>query len=414
MKNGFLKKYFKGIVAKKLSAVETMPRKSNQHEFNAYRGMRTLFGDDDRKFKTMFMYLDDDETITAEDYLTWYDARRNHPTRTEYRLYYPSTQVSKLASEGDTLFICVKQDNTILCVVSKKDSTITNQLYWLFDIDQRDTDRFVENSELNTDGNQLEHTVKTILNQIGIEYEYSYDYDDEYHIRCLIMKFGMKFPKTSIFSEYARSLVPYAEPQTEPDKTLMRWYDQEEKLFYLMEQQIIEEKLKQGFYTDGKVDTDDFIKFSLSVQNRRKARAGLSLENHVSAIFNANGIRYSHTPMTENRSRPDFLLPDINVYHDIDYPSDKLTVLGSKSTCKDRWRQVLAEADRIKRKHLITLEAAISTYQTDEMIRKNLQLIVPKSIHSTYTINQQKWLFTIKDFIKEVREKQNFYENFIK
>ena len=37
-----------------------------------------------------------------------------------------------------------------------------------------------------------------------------------------------------------------------------------------------------------------------------------------------------------------------------------------KSTCKDRWRQVLSEADRIPNKHLFTLEAAISENQTSK------------------------------------------------
>ena len=406
MKNGFLKKYFKGIVAKKLSDVEVTPRKSNQHEFNARKGMRSLFGNDDRKFKTTFMYLNDEDKIVTEDYLTWYDARRNHPTRTEYRLYYPSNQVSNLASSGDSLFVCVKQDDTVLCVITQSGATITAQLYWLFDIDSKQADCFIENSELSTDGNQLEYTVKTILNQIGIEYKYQ---DDDYLLNRLMLKFGMSFPKTDIFSEYARSLVPDVSPQEDPDRALIKWYEQEEKLFFLMEQQLIKEKLKQGFCFNNEVNVDDFIKFSLSVQNRRKSRAGLSFENHISALLDANHITYSHTPVTENRSRPDYVFPNIECYHNPKNIENFLTVLGAKSTCKDRWRQVLAEADRVKRKHLITLEAAISEYQTDEMNNKFLQLVVPKQIHKTYTDRQRKQLYTVADFIKEVKYKQNFY-----
>ena len=58
-------------------------------------------------------------------------------------------------------------------------------------------------------------------------------------------------------------------------------------------------------------------------------------------------------------------------------------MLGSKTTAKDRWRQVLEEADRIKRKHLITLEGAISENQTKEIRSRTLQLVVPKEIPST-------------------------------
>lgn len=81
-------------------------------------------------------------------------------------------------------------------------------------------------------------------------------------------------------------------------------------------------------------------------------------------------------------------------------------MLGAKSTCKDRWRQVLAEANRIPNKHLITLEAAISTNQTDEMQANSLHLVLPRSLHSTYTEAQQTWLMDLANFVSIVRERQ--------
>lgn len=82
-------------------------------------------------------------------------------------------------------------------------------------------------------------------------------------------------------------------------------------------------------------------------------------------------------------------------------------MLGVKSTCKDRWRQVLTEADRIEHKHLLTLEAAISTNQTDEMQAKNLQLVLPRSLHGTYTETQQSWLMDVSSFIALVRQRKS-------
>ena len=81
-------------------------------------------------------------------------------------------------------------------------------------------------------------------------------------------------------------------------------------------------------------------------------------------------------------------------------------MLGAKSTCKDRWRQVLAEADRIANKHLLTLEAAISTHQTDEMMSKNLQLVIPRAIHKTYTPAQQAWLMDVISFMHLLKIRQ--------
>jgi len=413
LKSGYLKQYFKGIIAKKLSAVETTPKTSNQHEFNATVHMKEVFGLDDRKFQTDFIYIDDDKSFGASDYLTWYDARRNHPTRTEYRLYYPSTEVSNAAANGDSLFICVKQDETILCIVSQKDASITSQLYWLFDIDPNESGKFTQNTELKTDSGQLEFVARTILNQIGIEYV---EADDDDLLSLILDKFGGIFPKTDVFSAFSRSLVKEVDPIDDPDYTLIKWFDMEEKLFYLLEQYTIRNRLKDGFVIGDDVDVDGFVRFSLSVQNRRKSRAGLSLENHISALLDANGIEYSHTPVTENRSKPDFLFPNIVDYRNNNFPIEHLTMLGAKSTCKDRWRQVLAEADKIKRKHLLTLEPAISEFQTDEMIDKHLQLVIPRSIHKTYSEKQRAWLYSVDDFLNEVRQKQRLtvYANMLK
>ena len=81
-------------------------------------------------------------------------------------------------------------------------------------------------------------------------------------------------------------------------------------------------------------------------------------------------------------------------------------MLGAKSTCKDRWRQVLAEAEKISRKHLLTLEPGISEPQTHQMEASSLQLVVPQPVQGSYTDAQQGWLWSVADFIGEVRAKQ--------
>jgi hypothetical protein len=81
-------------------------------------------------------------------------------------------------------------------------------------------------------------------------------------------------------------------------------------------------------------------------------------------------------------------------------------MLGVKTSCKDRWRQVLAEADRIEQKHLATLEPGISQEQTAEMASKNLCLVLPESLHSSYQKQQLKGIINLKQFIELVRQKQ--------
>ena len=81
-------------------------------------------------------------------------------------------------------------------------------------------------------------------------------------------------------------------------------------------------------------------------------------------------------------------------------------MLGAKTSCKDRWRQVTKEAELIQLKHLVTLEPGISRDQTEEMKRNNIQLVVPTKIQDSYTSEQKKWLNTLSDFIKLVNTRQ--------
>jgi len=81
-------------------------------------------------------------------------------------------------------------------------------------------------------------------------------------------------------------------------------------------------------------------------------------------------------------------------------------MLGVKTTCKDRWRQVLTEAERIRLKHLLTLEPGISENQTAEMQSNKLQLVLPTRLHETYRPKQREWLMNLDSFIQLVKERQ--------
>ena len=409
METGYLNQFFIAVAVKRLSQVEAAPEVSHQHEYNGVALLRGMFGTECEKkvIPTQFLYLSDEEdAIEAVGELTWYDARFHHPTRTEWRLYYPTNDVTTSARAGDSLFICLRNDGQVLEIVTKKDSLIENQLFWLFGIRPEEQDgKFKTNMDLSQSASEkTSFAARIILYKIGVEAETeTEDFTD-----LLLRKYGDHFPTARDFSEFARSTIKDVDPIEDPDDTLLRWYDRETTLFKCMERLIIQERLKEGFSGDDGVDVDSFIQFSLSVNNRRKARAGFALENHLEELFRTHHIIYSHTPVTENKSRPDFIFPSIELYRDMNYPAEQLTMLGAKTTAKDRWRQVLEEADRITHKHLITLEGAISENQTNEMISRNLQLVVPHEIQGSFTSAQQTWLYSVKDFLDLVSERQAF------
>ncbi|WP_321391399.1 type II restriction endonuclease [uncultured Desulfuromusa sp.] len=398
MNKGSLSEYFEGVAAKHLSAVEAYPETSNQHEFNGVTALRNLFGADRFTTKTDFIYLGDDISTTerSEGFLTWYDARDKHPTRTEYRLYFSSNTVTDLASEDDLILFCKQHSGDLLVMVAKAGSTAENQLLWLFDLPfLGDKTLFKEVGD-----SKVGFVERTILEHLGIE---SIDTDDQY-LELMLERYKGSFPKTRVFSMLARETCEKVDPVEAPDATLIQWLDHEEKLFRSLERHIVEQRLKNGFD-----DVESFISFSLSVHNRRKSRAGHSLENHLEQIFVDNKLLFERGVKTENRSKPDFLFPGQRAYHTDDFPRMLLTMLGVKTSCKDRWRQVLAEANKIPQKHLLTLEPGISNNQTEEMQSQSLQLVVPDIIFSSYGAEQKAWLLNVQDFILCVKEKQIEY-----
>jgi len=121
-----LKKHIKSIAYKKLSDVEIRNSSSNQHEFNGIDSFIKLLGKTSNKvvFETRFLYLSDnlDNVSIIDASMTWYDARANHLTRTEYRLYYPDATISRLAAPGDLLVIAKLLDNKLLAIIASKKS----------------------------------------------------------------------------------------------------------------------------------------------------------------------------------------------------------------------------------------------------------------------------------------------------
>lgn len=407
VKPGYLSQYFKGAAAKRLSAVEIDAVRSNQHELNGDRNLRDLLGEcgDKVSFETSFVYLNDTdpEPVIDKGFMTWYDARQKARLergvdRRECRLYFPDTQVTACGNAGDTLILARLQDGSLLAVLAEGGSTVERQLQWLFGFKDLLHPGFSVRAELESDQVKIEFAARVILEQIGVVVEE----EDPNYLDALIERFGTSFPPTREFSSFARETLKDMSPKDDPDIALLCWMDREEVLFRTLEKHLIGERLQKGF--SGEVD--DFIRFSLSVQNRRKARMGAALENHLEEILKTCGLRYARAAATENRSKPDFLFPGAAEYQNRAYPTDRLTMLGVKSTCKDRWRQVLAEAARIPRKHLLTLEPGISENQTEEMRANQLQLVLPRGLHPTFTPSQRRWLVTLSSFITLVNERQ--------
>ena len=398
---------FEGAAAKYLSAVDADPARSNQHEigglpsvgFKSYLGTP---GKSDRyHFPALMADIKDEEDVElCQDMVTWYDARWRNPKRPpEYRLYYKSNPVTDLIQPTDFLLVAKKRDGSLLLLFSPASSSVEFQLRHLFGlsgVDQNFTSASMPSQTLIL-------PIKMLLEDLGVR---AFDESEAQNdLDMLLARFPEKFPKTAEFSAVARDVADF-DCIADPDNALIGWMEREEALFRAYERHVVSERLRSGFGAEGD-DVDEFIAFSLSVQNRRKSRVGHAFENHLGFVFQQNRLPFEKgggVRVTENKAKPDFLFPDFGAYHDPEYPKEKIFLLGAKTTCKDRWRQVLSEGDLLDRKFLATLEAGISSFQTDEMIAKNLQLVIPAAIHGSFSEAQKRWLYTMADFIKEVRK----------
>lgn len=232
----------------------------------------------------------------------------------------------------------------------------------------------------------------------------------EQRLLALINDFVVRhadFPDTRIMAKGARDCFNMANKivaknvMAEPDNVLLGWLDTEYTLFKYMEEKVYSNILAQPFSS-----IDTFVAMANEVLNRRKSRAGKSLEHHLADIFTHNNLIFEEQVVTEENKKPDFVFPNGKCYHNITFPGDLLTVLGAKTTCKDRWRQVLNEADRVDDKYLFTLQQGISSNQLKEMQDYNLHLVVPHKYLMSFPKEYRDGISDLSTFIGMVKGRQ--------
>lgn len=209
-----------------------------------------------------------------------------------------------------------------------------------------------------------------------------------------------RFPSGAEIIRLAVNLRP--DGALDPDNRLIRRRECEFEIFRSVEQAIEMPHIAAGFAT-----IDRFIARAQTILQRRKARSGHSLELHAKTIFVeerlVEGTHFAHQPESEPGKRPDFLFPSAAAYHDASFPRERLRMLAVKTTCRDRWRQILNEADHIPAKHLLTLQEGVSESQFREMTHAGVQLVVPLGLIEKFPKPVQPHLQTLESFIGDVR-----------
>lgn len=229
---------------------------------------------------------------------------------------------------------------------------------------------------------------------------------EEDEIKMLISSYAVDdFPDSRTMSLMAQDLVIHrikAPMGVDPDNLLGMLVTAEYQLFRAVEEAKYMPVLRRGF-----VKMEDFLNLANTILNRRKSRAGKSLEHHLAVVFDAFHLSFGAQVQTEGNKRPDFLFPSGEAYHDPEFPAENLITLAVKTTCKDRWRQILNEADRTRNqtKYLLTLQQGISSAQLQEMAAEKVQLIVPREYITFYPPKWREQIWSLSDFIRMIQDK---------
>lgn len=104
----------------KTACIKTLSKSEiyDQREFNGVSALKNILGNKDMVIDTAFILRGSDISCNAS--ATWYDARKSHETRSEFRLYYESNPVTELAVPGDNIVIGFDKKNKLTCILFKK------------------------------------------------------------------------------------------------------------------------------------------------------------------------------------------------------------------------------------------------------------------------------------------------------
>lgn len=308
----------------------------------------------------------------TESMVKWY----GKGTRSEYRITRFGRDFPFLSSDsiGDLLVLVPRDENTIHGYALDRDEDV-DELQAALGVDVIGTWAFYDASIIPTP-----ETEEACISRSYSEF-------------CRVLT---SFPSTSRFSEQARTAIINCIPgflQKESDIQLIKYLESEYALFRIVERQLCGNEITRLFR-----NVDDFIETAAKMMNRRKSRAGRSLENHVEFILRNNNIPFDMRPEVDGK--PDIVIPGKTEYNDHSYPTSKLFIVGIKTTCKDRWRQVLNEGKRVRNKYILTTQAGISANQLEEMHESRVSLIVPKPIQKQYPSGSSMELISMEKFIK--------------
>jgi len=319
------------------------------------------------------------EDFETESTFTYYGAAKNEFRLTNFGRNFPFREEE---NTGDLFVLCKIDNNYFKAYILSHDEEI-DDFFAAVNISSIETNKIIPKQEQRA-GNKMLDCFLDYVKSLKVDFPPTYD-----------LAFNARLCFNAAFSITAKHIT------SNPDKEILNWLDAEFQLFRTIENDRYSTRIKTPF-----ASVEELVETANTILNRRKSRAGKSLEHHLSEVFKTFGIAYETQAVTEDNKKPDFLFPNKKSYQNMYFDDKKLILLASKTTCKDRWRQILNEADRIKTKHLFTLQQGISKNQLEEMYKYDVCLVVPKPYLTSFPKDFQDKILSLDTFVKHVQNVQ--------
>lgn len=137
-------------------------------------------------------------------------------------------------------------------------------------------------------------------------------------------------------------------------------------------QKVIDEQTK----VSGTVDFNDLDKFFLSLSQSRKSRAGKAFEFIIEVMLVKLGYPFSDQVVIDG-AKPDYVMPSEEYFRD--KPLDSI-ILTAKRTLRERWRQVVTEANKGYGYYLATIDEKITKSQIQQAETHKIYIVVPRAL----------------------------------
>jgi hypothetical protein len=360
--------------------VEVDPTRSHQHEFHAGR-LRVGLGFGNKPVRgrlRLLVYRDEhSEPRVVEDEFTLYDARAGNPRRSEWHLYYRSAALAELSQPGDLLVLYRPFDGpdlhgVVVAADTARADILLDSLMLRDDAVLREF-RLIAEPEPTPAAHQLGVTLSADETRVPAR---EYPVAEHALVRRAVAE--ARTPATRTMAEAAAGLIPADAARSDPDRYLAEALDAETALYFAIENALNRARLDELQQVDAPVSS--YLEWAMGIHQARRSRRGQSLQLHFEALLKVAHIPYSAQCRTEPGEVPDFVVPGCAEYHDADFRADRLRMVACKSTSKERWRQILNEAERVPEKYLLTLDPGLSLSTLEQMLAASVRPFLPVSV----------------------------------